>query len=225
MTVVFLHIDRTGGMAIRDALAGLFPRDAIRAVPHHRKASHQTHAYPVDYNADWSKQNRGFRHGGQGLVMGHWDAGILAKIPGEKRVVTVLREPAARAASLWRYIAAEQAMYGKLSDEARRLGMLAFLEKYRGLWANVQTAQMAGSRWSGGTGGYEQAVANMQGFEVWVTERLAHFRFGGKWLLMPIVNATSTDTVADGVRELVANEAAWDVDLYELAKARCEDEL
>lgn len=232
-TVVFLHIDRTGGMSLREALAKNFQVEQICPVPHHPQTLMQPTTYPVDLNADLNAQNKNYRHSKKHqLVMGHWDAGILDKIPGEKTILTVLRNPADRAASLWRYIAKEP-MYKRLGKEARQLGMVDFLYKYRSLWADSMADQLAGSRWSGYPAVYEQAVKNLDLFDfVGVTEYLGHFTNIladglGMSLTIEHINGTAPKHALHPMNlyEMVQKESAKDVHLYKLAKERCEDAI
>lgn len=225
MTVVFLHIDRTGGMALRESLAAQFDYEAIRPVPHHRGTRLQPTSYPLDTQADLEWQNQHYEHDERHeLVMGHWDAGILDKIPGEKTVISVLRNPAERAASLWRYICAEP-MYGQLGVEARQLGMVDFLYKYRVLWVNAMSTQLAGTRWSANGGAALDAIERID--YVGVTEYLDKFgeKLGaglGFDLAIDKLNGTKGAAIPAEVYDMVVNEAPHDIYLYKIAKDRCD---
>lgn len=237
MTFVFLHVDRTGGMSVRDWLARRFDYRAIRPVPHHSQGTVQPVSYPLDFNADLRAQNQQFVHNDMWkLVMGHWDAGILERIPGPVQVLTVLRHPAERAASLWRYICQEP-MYGGMGVEARVLGMTDFLLMHQELWVHAMTWQLAGARWSNNKKVYQQALKNVQEFDfVGVTEMLDVFLPSLQPYLpseqdAPLVvptegvrrlNGTTGDEVTVEFRKMVAEVSPLDVRLYNLAKARCE---
>jgi hypothetical protein len=245
-TFVFLHIDKTGGMALRDLLAAQFPRDAIRPVPHSTKVSYQPTAYPIDPNDDLIYHNRTFRMDyNHRLVMGHYDYDIIEHITGDVVIITVLRDPMERAASLWRYICRETRAYPQLSVIAKQMGPVDFLDRYRVVWSNVMAQQLAGDRWSRGHGKRangalmeNDAIRNLSKFEgyggrrhhVGITEQLSAFttnlcskyNWHGE---LQTVNATDRTPIDPQLHDLVALHSPHDVALYNIAKERCYREI
>lgn len=236
MRVIFLHVDRTGGMALRELLAAQFHQHDIRPVPHDTRANVRISNYPIDPCPYLIAQNQRFVDEGHDLVMGHWDYDIVHRIADRRTLITVLRDPAERAASLWRFIRKERGMYGELSDQASQMGMMPFLLKHRSLWADVMVRQMAGVRWTRpnertGAAHIAQALRNLQAMDyVGVTERLGEF---ASWLCeeegwsgqIDHINETTGDTINDWDRETLYKETPGDYGLYRLARRRCEHDL
>lgn len=233
-TFIFLHIDRTGGMAVRNLLASQFEESSIQPVPHDIRASVSTACYPIDPHSNLNHQNQRFQFQGHQLVMGHWDWGIVDRIPGAKTVMTILRNPAERAISLWRYVCQEESLYGGLSIQARKLGCLGWLTRHEALWANVMVKQLVGVRWSQPrevtSSDVEIACERIRtiGY-AGVTERLNEFvqhmieRQGWQGDLLHI-NATlhQTKSVSRDIQELVYEKAKCDVECYKIAQYECE---
>lgn len=230
MTLVFLHIDKTGGMSVREWLARQFPPEEIRPVIHHPQASWQTDAYPTVHQ-DLFVANASFRHDpAHKLVMGHYDWSIVPKIPGAL-VVTMVREPVARAASLWRFVCKERAMFGAASERAETLGFDRWVRMYSGTYANQMTAQLAGCRWSApaevNAELFTQAARNLRqcalvGLFECLDESLERLRSlagvdgPADW---PHVNATADRfVVADDTAAFIRQASRFDVELYELVR-------
>jgi hypothetical protein len=225
MTVLFLHIDKTGGMTIREILAAQFRRGEIRPVPHDSRTKTQPATYPVT-DGDLMRHNCLFRNEGHALVMGHWDWGIVRHYH-KPVILTMLREPVSRFASLYRYICNEPALYGSLSHVARQVGMMGFAKEYQRLYANAMTAQLAGVRWSGdgvvNWSVFQAALGNL-GCCKWVgiyeqfdqsVERLGHV-LKIEIDHIPHVNRTASSGEVDpAVAAFIRKVCAYDVALYE----------
>lgn len=232
-TVVFLHIDKTGGMSLREFLARQFEDDAILPVVHHAGATYQPACYPtVEMNLH--KAHHFFevmyepdRHK---LVMGHWDASILKDVPNAV-MMTVLREPFARFVSLYRFICQEQWQFGDMSRNARRIGIQTFAERYQLLYANVMTMQLGGVRWTSPDEMYmpfvfDKAVKNLSRLDYVGTRRglsslMRQLSSDFGWSIegYPQVNVTeyrdTDEVIPDGLAEYVREVCAYDVQLYE----------
>jgi hypothetical protein len=113
--VSFLHVERTGGTSLAASLtAGFHPLQIWAA--HRVEDLEQPKANPDDRK----------------LVWGHYDLPTLLRLDPARRIVTVLREPAARILSLyyfWRSIHPAQlaVMADSRVAEAHRLPLLDFL--------------------------------------------------------------------------------------------------
>ena len=232
MTFVFLHVDRTGGMAVRELLARQFRTQDIRPVPHDSRASVRIDAYPIDRNSDLVAQNRSYVHQGHALVMGHWDWGVVERIPGPVKLLTILRDPVERAVSLWRFVKQERGMYCRMSQRADEMGCIEWLAGHPDLWANVMTQQLAGTRWSQkgrlNEADVEIAVDRLLRIEyVGVTEYLTGYMdvvcAAEGWHGRPRqINGTKRKaTEPNEVWELVYEKSQKDVWLYNLARRRC----
>ncbi len=236
MTLVFLHVDKTGGMSVREMLARHYPADAIRPVPHHPEATYQPASYPTIW-PDLYRANRQFEHqAAHELVMGHYDWSIIEKmlLQGHDRpmVITVLREPVQRAASLWRWMCREEAMFGENSVRARDLGFDRWARLYPGLYANVMTQQLACCRWNSVRDEHHATVFALavnhlrQCALVGLTEALDDFAWRLADLMgwdrvesAPRVNrAETTVDVSEDTADCIRRESCWDVELYELVR-------
>lgn len=234
MTLVFLHIDKTGGMSVRETLARQFAYTEIMPVPHNPNASEKWIDYPIA-DSDLLLANRMFWMHYQPrykLVMGHYDWDIVGWID-EPIILTVLREPLAWFMSLYRYICQEQAMYGDMAAKARANGPLWFAQEHPYFWTNAQTAQLGGVRWSGGgkvdASVYSVARRNLEHCHyVGVTEALDEFvadvHQGMGWALPDVPTRNVTRYEADPtpeVEDLIRHGCHYDYLLYEQARARC----
>jgi hypothetical protein len=140
-SVSFLHFERTGGTSLAAALTDRFHPLQIAAA--HR-------AEDID-NPKVAIEERK-------LVWGHYDLPTLRRLSPERRIITVLREPAARILSLyyfWRSIHPSQ--LDERADsrvmEAQRLNLLDFLQSdhqsLRDSIDNIYARRLAGLYGSG----------------------------------------------------------------------------
>jgi len=238
--IVFLHIDKTGGMSLREYLAGQFERDAILSVVHDVKSSYQPECYPVvDMGLGQAHHlfEVMYKPAQHRLIMGHWDTSILGHVR-EPITITVLREPFARFVSLYRFLCQEQGQYGKLSVAARRLGIMGFAERYQSLYANVMVHQLAGTRWCRAENRnseaylFKRAVKNLRDVDYVVTRKhmyklLQRLSKDFGWDIdYPYANRTAYDIgdIPHGVAEYVHDVCEYDMALYQCAVER-EKEL
>jgi hypothetical protein len=89
---VFLHIPRTAGSSILQAITSALPPDEAYWVGAERDPNEFWHA--ADHSA----------FAGYRFVGGHFDFPLGEKIPGEKLYFSAVRDPVERALSLFRYI-------------------------------------------------------------------------------------------------------------------------
>jgi hypothetical protein len=114
--LVFMHLPRTGGTTLHRQLTAAFAPAQI--CPERTPA---LVAWPAAKMAPYL------------LFSGHFNSGVIARIPGEKHLLTVLREPRARVVSTWQFWARHQEVWhgeGNLPGLAaarRSPGMAAFL--------------------------------------------------------------------------------------------------
>lgn len=147
-TVVFIHIDKCGGMTLRDYLASQFPAEQIRPVPCPEELVSVKPTYPITH-MDLFEHHRQYRRNPHyKLVMGHYDTGILRYFDEPIVTVTVLRDPVERVVSLWKFIRREGLAHRQLAEDANQLGLDGWIRKYVGLWENAMVRQIAGVRWS-----------------------------------------------------------------------------
>jgi hypothetical protein len=144
--IVFLHIMKTAGNALRRRLESLVPPEAVRPEQLGRPAQ-----FSVEHFAPYR------------LIAGHFSAVDAAHVPGPKRVFTVLREPRERLISLYVYwsrhrdeVIAER-RFGQQAI-ARRSTLLEFLRskapELRGTLHNAMTTALAGDFIHAGGGHY-----------------------------------------------------------------------
>jgi len=238
-TIVFLHIDKTGGMSLREYLAGQFDREQIMAVVHHPEATYQPE-YPTTH-IDLGQAHHLFEvmyepkvHQ---LIMGHWDVSILGHINNPVTIM-VLREPFARFVSLYRCICQEQGQYPKFSIAARRMGIMQFAERYQSLYKDVMVAQLAGTRWCRaetrlfGASALKRAVDNLHQIDYVATRKhmyklLNRLSNDFGWSVQyPYANRTGYEIgdIPHGVAEYVRSVCRYDGELYKYAIER-EKEL
>lgn len=240
MTLVFLHIDKTGGMSVRELLARHYAADEIRPVTHHAKATWQTDAYPT-VQQDLFVAHTQFQHdSAHKLVMGHWDWSIINRMKLEQpKIITVLRDPVERAASLWRFVCKEQGMFGDVSRRATDMGFGRWARLYSGAYANQMTAQLAGCRWAmGGAAKVDEAAFVLavnhlrQCAVVGLTEKmmsftrevrqLMHWTWSGSTrgrAIITRVNETpKLEEIDEDTADYIRRVSYLDVELYELVR-------
>lgn len=231
-TVIFFHIDKTGGTTVRDYLSQQYPREQIRPVPGMPAIDQTAVLYPVTHQ-DLYAHNRKFkRDRTQRLIMGHYDTGILDYFDDDVVTMTVLREPVARVVSLYRYVRENEPRYAGLSRDAQVLGFDAWARKYCDLWDNAMTKQLAGVRWSSGWTPASNAVYQLaeqmlrELTFVGLTERLDLFldcvadEMGWDAPEPRRLNRTQApDTpVSRDTRAFIMQHTAWDRQLSNVAK-------
>lgn len=110
MRLVFLHVPKTGGTSLHAALARHFPPEAVVHV-----------AGPADWG-DALVPASGIRY-----IAGHTRFSAAALVPGPRRIVTVLREPAERIVSLHVFWKRHQDARSPDLREAMEKDLLGFL--------------------------------------------------------------------------------------------------
>jgi hypothetical protein len=93
-TLLFMHIPKTGGTALREAVLGNYKQSAVAYV------YPEAPGFPIrDLRELPLEQRRGFR-----LVVGHFQYGVHTHIPGDYSYFTVVREPLSRVWSHYNYL-------------------------------------------------------------------------------------------------------------------------
>ncbi len=117
-TVLFMHIPKTAGTAVREAIAANFVQSEI------------AYLYPgppgfpiTDLSALPLEQRRAFR-----IVIGHFQFGMHEALPQESEYITIVREPCARILSQYAYLLQTQPEL--ITDrEGHVTGLLEIFEK------------------------------------------------------------------------------------------------
>lgn len=239
MTLVFLHIDKTGGMTLRSWLASQYSTEHIRPVPCPTTLTMGSMNYPTTH-MDLFAHNRKFTHNpDHWLVMGHYDYGIVQRIPDPKLVMTVLRDPVQRVVSLYQFILREDRTFAQLNIDAHSLGFGGWARKHVGLWENAMTRQLAGVRWSSSIWHevdeaiYQQAEINLGRCDfVAVLEHLDDLidRLSIDFNWTPPANrrlntSNRKTVVDDATAEFIRQNSVYDTRLYLKAMERSQNDI
>lgn len=144
--IVFIHIMKTAGNSLRRRLESLVPDGTVWPEPKGR-----LHALTLDELSSWR------------LIAGHITAADAMRVPGPKRVFTVLRDPKDRLVSLYRFWSRHREEYIEERDLAqqriaRSSTLLEFLRNdspaVNGVLHNAMTCVLAGDFVSAGDGTY-----------------------------------------------------------------------
>lgn len=231
LKILFVHIDKTGGMSLREFLAQQYKRDEIFPVAHDPRAAYK----PVHYRTvprdlrDSNRKDVMYIQPHHKLVMGHLDCGQVLRHFKPDLMITVLRDPAERAASLYAYICEQTHLYPALSNQAAVLTFEQFLVRMEWLYANHMTRQLAGVRWSQALGSIDmvaEARLNLDRSLVGITGKLdvmvdyLRDRFGMVGELDHVNRTSTRPAISDEARQIVAERSALDVEIYEYAKER-----
>lgn len=233
-TLVFLHIDKTGGTSLYDMLASHFTKPEIMPVPRHPERGKA--AYPVA-DPDLHAANRLFSQrirAAHRLVMGHYDWGVVQYIPNPF-VITVLRDPVERFASLYRYICQRPKQYGVLSRQARKMGAAWFAHHHTHLYAEAMTRQLAGARWTANAPAdeamYQTALQNLRRCDVVMTTANLNasagalaLRLGWQPAELPVTNTTEPTPITNKAIAIAEQHMVYDQRLFNQAE-RIEDGL
>jgi hypothetical protein len=228
--IYFLHIPRTGGTTLRELVARRFPRDRCFLGGSRRLFSEAMAAMPAEERARLL------------FVSGHYDASVGELLGREPRIVTLLREPAARLRSHYEIV--KRMSDHRLHDEVvAGMPFLEWLDHPQGgrPEENRMTRQIAGvldgGAWAapGDGDGPAEGAALLDR----ARERLAGFAFFGireayedslrllahtfgwpPFADPPCLNATGAPVLAAAEREVVLARNALDAELYRLAWRR-----
>ena len=185
--IVFLHIMKTAGTSLRKRLEELLPGE--------RLWRREEQGRPGDFSVEQLLPYRCF--------MGHFNFADAWNVPGPRRIFTVLREPRARAISLYHFLARHrleviETRKLRTADIARSSSLLEFLRHpdpeiraslqnhitctiagdYRPIGANVYTTPWEGRSGAiGGTALLRLALENLRKIDCVISaERLEHDR-------------------------------------------------
>lgn len=235
--LVFLHIPKTGGLSLRETLlARTRPRPTFRIL------------HPIDDHAKLAAMPEAGR-AALGLVEGHMYYGVHEILPGPCRYVTLLREPAARLRSWYRYVRREKwhPFHGIVTGGSKSGGGLTLGDCVeRGLTTeldNYMTRSLTSLAHAhvpfGGVTRemFEMACRNLERVEfVGTTERLDEFHAmlclsmgwdagAVKHLNRTAAPGSDADAEDDGVTRTIREVNAFDLALWERAGAILERRL
>ncbi len=110
---VFLHIPKTAGQTVHNALSDMFGRDRTSPVRVHSQVADEARQFPTGY----------------AFYSGHLDWTTLERLPNPRFVFTVLRDPRERIASFYFYLQAEARKLGPSAlQRPENLGKRRILE-------------------------------------------------------------------------------------------------
>lgn len=222
--VIFLHIPKTGGMALTKVIQRSFPADRIYDVAQKRVSRIENDLRQLA-ETDAARLR---------VVIGHQPFGLHTAVPGPAVYTTILRDPVKRLLSLYHY-AREQP--GHFQHDTLTRGGMTLLDLARDT-ANRQTRMIAGRR-EGAPDAADLAQAKqhleahfpvvglIERFEESVALMQGHLG----WPLRPLTNENVTGRrsqrealSSDEERELRAINAL-DYELYEFAAARLAQQI
>ena len=147
--VSFLHLEKTAGTALANALTERFHPLQIDQDPNRTMPPHRRSAFPTPALAAIRERK---------LVWGHYDLPSLLRLDPQRAIVTMLRDPAARILSLYGYWrSVEPSSLERFGNEelklAQRLDLLAFLRhddpSLVDMIDNLYVRRLTGLYWSG----------------------------------------------------------------------------
>lgn len=150
MTLVFLHLERTGGTTLYHLLAGVYSAEMIRPVPFGRVLRDLPQKFPSANYGDTVEYHRDFVYGGCEVVMGHYDWSIVGRVRNPE-VLFLMREPVARVISLYKlFQKPERQKWCTVSQRVSRMTLDEFIddESLRPLTSEAGTRILLGRRWS-----------------------------------------------------------------------------
>ncbi len=235
--IVFIHIDKCGGMSVQDYLARQYSQDEICPVRFPVVSAQAIYPTISHVDVDLFKLNQGFVYDPQyRLIMGNYDTAIFDKIPEPKISLIVLREPVERAISLYQYVKRELDVFEQLTHDANQLGLDGWVRKYVGLWENAMTRQLAGVRWSSEAwlpvdeALYRQAVKQLKVIDyIGILPRLdvmlSNLADEMGWMRPEPtrlnVSVRQVDVSAE-TRSFIGSHCIWDSELYKVAEGIAE---
>jgi hypothetical protein len=241
--IYFLHIPRTGGTTLRELIARRFPRERCFLGGARRRFAESMAAMPLEQREQLL------------FVSGHYDASVGKLLGTRPRIVTMLREPAARLRSHYEVVKRfpEQRLHAEV---LAGMTFLEWLDHPQGGAAeqNRMTRQIAGvmdgagtpqassieGEGDGGGTGLLEGVALLDR----ARDHLADFAFFGlreayedslqllahtfgwpPFGAPPCLNATGAPILTAAEREVVLARNALDAELYRLAWRRFRGRL
>ncbi len=229
---LFVHIQKTGGIALRERLINHF---GARAVYPARGVDGED---PVELvlSVDHLRRRLAARGDEIRVVAGHFPLCTAELLDGEWTTLTLLREPVARTLSYLRHhrenVRADRARsLEEIYDDPSRFH--GFVENHMTRMLSLTPAEIADramlTRVRMGRERLERAkealarvdaVGLQERFEAFCDELSA--RFGWQLGEPEVVNASAPTEVSDAFRARIAEENALDVELYEFAKELVE---
>lgn len=150
MTLVFLHLERTGGTTLYHLLAGAFPSEAIRPVPFGRALRELPEGFPAANYGDTVEYHLHFAYQGCDVVMGHYDWAVVERVENPQ-VIFLMREPVARVISLFKlFHKPERLAWCQVSQRVAGMTLDQFIDDpdLRPLTSDAGTRILLGRRWS-----------------------------------------------------------------------------
>lgn len=231
--IIFLHIPKTAGSALRNALASQFDEADILPVPDDYK-EHEPE-YPVaedtpSYGYQMTLTKRKVKP--YSLIMGHYDWNLVNKLGDGWQVVTLLRHPVRQLISLYEYYRGTPDADRDGSHElCSRLSFREWLDTEHGHMRLNQACQTLSGRRNGVSVDFDTARANLLNTAFGVVEvmdvSLNRINDATGLQLPPTLDRVNPSPVQAETIELDAETMAlvrhnqrFDLMLYELAITR-----